>query len=333
MMRRRRQAKYPPGSGAGGGDTEALQTDVMRFLSIIGLCLMAVFALVQGIPVQEKGKSVQSSQAARLRQDVRVQQARVQELQAGLHTLKSAMFRTQRVLVSAEHHLERLDRQTQLAREARDRLEAQVEGLGRRLEQGRRELADIEQASLQEQQNLAGLQGRLSGVQAQLDRSRKEIAILKRPSRQTRQETAGPVTRTRPPPAPAPVSVTSPEPDRQGFTLRFVSDEALDRLVAAGSVTLYAMAEKQAWRLSLDAGRPVAARGPYPGWFHEMSAVTVPAHYLHGLDNAPDGPGSSAVVWGVQLPSATRQAIASLTRGQPGGELVIRGDGQVVLGE
>ena len=31
-------------------------------------------------------------------------------------------------------------------------------------------------------------------------------------------------------------------------------------------------------RLSLDAGRPVAARGSYPGWFHEMSAVTVPAH-------------------------------------------------------
>jgi hypothetical protein len=330
MMRRRRQAKYPPGSGAGGGDTDALQTDVMRFMSIIGLCLMAVFALVQGIPVQETGKSVQSSQAARLRQDVRVQQARLQELQAGLHTLKSAMLRTQRVLVSAEQRLERLAGQTQ---QARDRLEAQVEGLGRRLEQGRRELAAIERDSRQQQQNLAGLHGRLSGVQEQLDRSRKEIATLKRQSRQARQQTAGPVTRTRPPPAPAPVSVTRPAPDRQGFTLRFVSDEALDRLVAAGSVTLYAMAEKQAWRLSLHAGRPAAARGPYPGWFHEMSAVTVPAHYLHGLDNAPDGPGGSAVVWGVQLPSATRQAIASLTRGQPGGELVIRGDGQVVLGE
>ena len=45
-MRRRRYPKYPPGSGAAGGDTEALQTDVMRFMSIIGLCLMAVFALV-----------------------------------------------------------------------------------------------------------------------------------------------------------------------------------------------------------------------------------------------------------------------------------------------
>ena len=31
-------------------DTDALQTDVMRFMAIIGLCLAALFALVQGLP-------------------------------------------------------------------------------------------------------------------------------------------------------------------------------------------------------------------------------------------------------------------------------------------
>ncbi|MGB5495786.1 MAG: hypothetical protein WBM97_15045, partial [Sedimenticolaceae bacterium] len=127
--------------------------------------------------------------------------------------------------------------------------------------------------------------------------------------------------------------VTRPASDRRGFTLRFVSDEALDRLVTAGSVTLYAMADRRAWRLSLDAGSAAAVPGPYPGWFHEMSAATVPEHYVQGLDNAPDGPVASAVVWGVQLPASTREAIASLTQGQPSGELVIRGDGRVLLGD
>jgi hypothetical protein len=41
----------------------------------------------------------------------------------------------------------------------------------------------------------------------------------------------------------------------------------------------------------------------------------------------------SDIVWGVQLPVATREAIASLTRGRQGGELVIRADGQVELAE
>ena len=56
MIRRRRQARFPAASGAAGNDTDALQTDVMRFMSIIGLCLMAVFALVQSIPSQQPVK-------------------------------------------------------------------------------------------------------------------------------------------------------------------------------------------------------------------------------------------------------------------------------------
>ena len=35
----------------GGAENDTLQTDIFRFLAIIGFCLMAVFALVQAIPV------------------------------------------------------------------------------------------------------------------------------------------------------------------------------------------------------------------------------------------------------------------------------------------
>ena len=197
-MRRRRHAKYPPGAGAAGGDTDALQTDVMRFMSIIGLCLMAVFALVQGIPVQEKAKSAQSAQTARLRQEVRVQQLQVQELQAELLALKSEMIRTRHVLAVAEQRLEAAASQSQVLREERVRLEANVETLERRLDQGRRELTDLERASMQEQQNLAGLQGRLLKVKGELERSRREIAALKQ---KVQQKTAAAVSHT-PPPAP-----------------------------------------------------------------------------------------------------------------------------------
>ena len=323
---RRRYAKYP--AGTAGHDTEALQTDVMRFMAIIGLCLMAVFALVQGIPVQEKGKTAQSPQAVRLREEVRVQQLRVQELQVELQGLKTEMQRTQAQLAAAGQELQQVTSRTRAARGERDRLLSQVEALEHQLERRQQELADIGQATTQKERDLAALEGRLSDVRESLEQNRRKLAALKQQTRPAASDSP-----TRATPAPEPVRPVITEPERQGFTLRFVSDGALDTLVAAGSVTLYAMVDRQAWRLSLDAGRTVAAPESSPGWFHEMSPMTVPEHYIQGLANAPGAPGRSGIIWGVQLPSATREAITALTQGRQGGELVIRGDGQVVLAE
>lgn len=339
MIRRRRHARLPPASGAAGGDTETLQTDVMRFMSIIGLCLMAIFALVQGIPVQQQGKPAPSTQAARLapiQREIRSQQQQLQELQVDLQALQAEKERTRQVVTVAQQHLEQLAGQTQQANEARARLATQLENLDRQLEQGRKVLADIEQASLQQEQDLDKLRTQLLATQQQLDDSREEIETLRQ---QSRQQTAKPVPRqqttpaAKPAPAAKPIPAAKPAPVKQGFVLRFASAAALDRLVAAGSVKLYGMADQQAWQLSMNAGRPAIAAATFPGWFHEMSAATVPAHYLRSLETATDSPGQSTIVWGVQLPAATKAAITALTRGQQGGALVIRDDGQVLLEE
>ena len=292
MIRRRRQARFPAASGAAGNDTDALQTDVMRFMSIIGLCLMAVFALVQSIPSQQPVNPVM------------------------------------------------------------------LDDLQRQLEQGRQALAEIEQDSMQKQQHLDELSERLRTIQQQLYDSRTAVAAIKPvPLAQTAKAViekrpapvpaAKPVIEKRPAPAPAakpvirkppspPAPVARPSPARQGFSLRFASAAALDRQVAAGSVSLFGMLDQQAWQLSMLAGTPAVATASFPKQFHEMSAATVPAHYLQSLKNKADGRGASAVVWGVQLPAATSTAIASLlqqqqAQGQQGGALVIQGDGRVTL--
>ncbi len=190
MIRRRRYARFLPASAAAGSDTDALQTDVMRFMSIIGLCLMAIFALVQGIPVQESGKPAQALQAAKIREDIRTQQQQLRELLAELHALKSEKDSTQQDLAQ-------LAGQTQQARRQRDRLALQLEDLDRQLEQGRRALADIEQDSMQEEHTLAELRGRHLDAQVQLDRARKDIAALRRrpPASARGRETTAPGTR------------------------------------------------------------------------------------------------------------------------------------------
>lgn len=122
-MMRRRHAKYSPAAGAAGSDTDALQTDVMRFMSIIGLCLMAVFALVQGLPQQEPAKPAQPSQAARIRQEARAQQQQVQELQGELQLLKSEMLRVQQALLETKQNLQQAAGHALQVRKERDRLQ------------------------------------------------------------------------------------------------------------------------------------------------------------------------------------------------------------------
>ena len=320
MIRRRRQARFPAASGAAGNDTDALQTDVMRFMSIIGLCLMAVFALVQSIPSQEPVKPVV-----------------LDDLQRQLEQGRQAL---------ADIEQDSMQKQQNI-----DELSERLRTTQQQLDDSRKAAAAIRRESLA-QAAKAVIVKRPSAETAAKPVIKKRIppeavakpVIEKRPQPEA---VAKPVIEKRPAPAPAakpvirkpptpPAPVAKPLPARQGFSLRFASAAALDRQVAAGSVSLYGMLNQQAWQLSMVAGTPAVATASFPKQFHEMSAATVPAHYLHSLKNKADGRGASAVVWGVQLPAATSTAIASLlqqqqAQGQQGGALVIQGDGRVTL--
>ncbi|MEN8761796.1 MAG: hypothetical protein ABF290_05125 [Thiogranum sp.] len=311
-----RRSRYTAAAGSTGSDTDALQTDVMRFMSILGLCLMAVFALVQSIPQPEKDRIRPGPELEKLHQAIAVQQQRAQLLQAELERLTAQMRNAQarnssaqQALSSAQQQLSLIVDQTQQARSDRDRLTAELDVLKRQLAQGRAELAGIQQAARTRTHSLHELRRQLDEQQEKLDDISQRTTTLKK--------------QKRPPPEPG--------PDKQGFTLRFASSGALHSLVAAGTVSLYGMAGKQAWRLSLSAGSPVFAPDAFPGWFHEMAAATVPVEYIQTLEKSVDRLAQASVVWGVQLPPATKQGIASLTRDLQGGNLLIGADGQVTL--
>ena len=57
---------YPLARGIDGdsGGAADLQTDIMRFMAILGLCLVAIFSLVQSLPIEAQSTQVEDVQAS-----------------------------------------------------------------------------------------------------------------------------------------------------------------------------------------------------------------------------------------------------------------------------
>jgi hypothetical protein len=155
-----------------------------------------------------------------------------------------------------------------------------------------------------------------------------------KPVPETRTETAQPIPLARPRPMPVappeqPAAPPAEAPRDEGFTLRFESDLALTRLVAAGKVGLYALADGRARRMTVRDSRISFWDASVPNSYHEMEAGTVPRPVVDALARA--GVNTATIGWGVTLPGTLEKQLDSLMRGNSGGALVIGGDGELRL--
>ena len=145
-------------------------------------------------------------------------------------------------------------------------------------------------------------------------------------------EKAVQLTRAKWTPAAAPEQSPPPSeetPGQDGFTLRFESDLALTRLVAAGKVGLYAITEGRARRMTVSDSRISFWDASAPNSYHEMEAGTVPKPVIDALGRT--GVNTASVGWGVTLPGKLREQLDNIVRGNSGGALVIGGDGELRL--
>ena len=115
----------------------------------------------------------------------------------------------------------------------------------------------------------------------------------------------------------------------RGFTLRFESDDALTRLVAAGKVGLYAIDEGRSRRMTVSESRIAFWDASTPNAFHEMETSTVPRPVVDALARA--GVDTAGIDWGVTLPGKLKQQLDALMRENAGGALVIGLDGNLRL--
>ncbi len=124
---------------------------------------------------------------------------------------------------------------------------------------------------------------------------------------------------------------TTTAPEQEGFTLRFESDTALTRLVARNEIGLYAITDDKSLRMSVNRGTYSFWPASAPNQFHEMDPATVPADVITALRRAGSLGLDPAVKWGVTLPSKTQGQLNNYLTEYTGGSLVIEGDGNLRL--
>ncbi len=119
----------------------------------------------------------------------------------------------------------------------------------------------------------------------------------------------------------------SPVAEPEGFTLRFESDAALMRAVAASHVGLYAIENDKAQRMTVSNSRISFWSASTPNTFHEMEAATVPRAVVDAL--ARTGSDTGAVNWGVTLPGRMKTRLDALMQAHGGGSLIIGAGGDI----
>ena len=136
-----------------------------------------------------------------------------------------------------------------------------------------------------------------------------------------------PATRPAEQPAVAEPEAAPPEPEQPGFVLRFASDAALMRAVAAHHVGVYAIEAGRARRMTVSDSRISFWDASMPNTFHEMETDTVPAAVVAALSRTA-APAQS-VSWGVTLPGSMTAQLELLMQEHDGGALVIGAGGHV----
>jgi hypothetical protein len=312
-------------------DVEMLQTDVMRFFAILCLCLMAIFTLVKALPMSPPAGRPTISEPADIK-------AEAQSLQLQIATLRRKLAESRTQVQMASIAAEQAAIQAKKAAEDEKFIIS-------RLEQRQQELKAANRSLNRTRQKLRRSELKLAGLISDIDKKQQISSALKsRIKHETKNLQKIQIDLDR---ANANVSerqaektdtsIKPPEPDtprasaREGFVLKFASDNALQTLIAGKRVNFFALTGTKAWKLRLTGGRPGYIASSNPGQIYEMEPATVPTAYRVAFQQQVAAFGRSAVTWGVTLPIQTTASINRLVKGQKPGDLVIMPDGKVDL--
>jgi hypothetical protein len=289
----------------------------MRFLAILALCLMAVFALVHSLP--DAPAAAPPDARAALRQDLAALHQTLARLRGEQQQVQSALGQARAQQMTAESALAQLTTELRTSEYRLRRSNERVRQLERELATGTQALSELRQRRLAEARELQRVEQRLAQTRRRLEATAPVVADV-------------PVSPApAPTPAPAvPIPPAAPvQPPAEGFSLRFESERALRALVRAGRVDFFARGDGAFLRLDLSQERDRYTAAAAPAAYFEMAPDTVPPSLKQALVRHTGRAVTPATLWGVTLPQGMQTRIRTLTETLPAGALVIGADGRI----
>jgi len=320
----------------GDVETEALNTDVMRFLAIIALCLLAVFAAVSSempqsaremIEVQANMIQVQQAETSQLQTDQSNLQAQLRKQTQRVELLTTQLQQSQQEQ-SQQEHAQREQEQQQAQDSNTDIFEEQLRvmqiesnALAEALNQSDSDLARVTSELQRETETSARLLETVAMLQRQLnqrslDLQQPETELQQQIARQQFQEQQEQQDET------AVEFPADPVAERTPLTLSFASINALMNLVDNGRVQLMAIALPNMWSydpqtedfLPLKGDEFLYEINKVPGSVKAQAAATT---------------GESNLDWGVVMDAGIRAELELMISNNDSGGIIVNADGSL----
>lgn len=329
------RALYPmAGAGSAQSDeSESLQADVMRFMAILGLCLMVIFALVQSLP----SVSVSREEVRQQQIEMSALQVEVGELREQLKRLSMEARQQEQYRLAAESDLADRDSLAASLSTSAEQYSRQVDELKLHIEGQQASLDNERKARELEKQRLLrtieqlGAQLATSSHSAQSSPSAQTASDSGSQTQVPEQTSTAPVVADaeRSPIASETATDSASEPasdEVEGFRLRFASDAAFFKQNALGRMQVYLRTQGQGYQLSVD-GKKLSLSS-LPPRFQQISGNSVPER-LDAVLKRQNIKGRAQ--WGVVMADTLIRAIDQARGDAQGGILVIGETGQVTL--
>ena len=283
-------------------DIEALQTDTMRFLAILAICLMVIFALVQAVPLNPNTGKPRFIDGIDKR--IKELERRINNLSKQEQLLREKIQQSHKELAKLNVYKDQVVKELNNVKHSLDEEHVRLNYL-------KDDIKKKQEAKKFAENEITKSHKRIDERNRALDKIKKKINNLKKNLKIDTER--------------------GQESQRVGFSFLFESENALKQLIRIKRVSFYAGLKNRYWKLEINQGGIQFKEIEGIFMLKRIIEETVPDGFREAISKKVASFSKGNIKYYVTLPKDITQSMSQKMRGVKGGTLVITEDGKVIL--